>query len=257
MRKPLVVGNWKMHGELASARALALAVRHAEGHCVGVEIAVCPPFVHLGGVLEVLSGSEVASGAQSVCEFEGGAYTGEISAQMLRDLGVRYVIVGHSERRALFGESDARVLAKLRQVQAVGLTPILCVGETLQERQADDTEKVLARQLEGVLDAPDAAALLADLVLAYEPVWAIGTGETATPQQAQAVHAFIRARVAGAGPLRAAALRVLYGGSVKPDNAPQLFAMPDIDGGLIGGAALKAADFIAICVAARARLGLA
>ncbi len=254
MRKPLVVGNWKMNGVLASARALAAAVRHGHTRCPGVEIALCPPFVHLGAVAEVLAGSAVASGAQSVCEFERGAYTGEVSAEMLSDLGLRYVIVGHSERRALFGESDERVLAKLRRAQAAGLTPILCVGETLLERQAQATETVIARQLDALLNAADAAALLENLVLAYEPVWAIGTGETATPQQAQAVHAFIRARIARTAPQTAAGLRVLYGGSVKPDNAVDLFAMPDIDGGLIGGAALKAEDFIAICVAALTRL---
>ena len=254
MRTPLVVGNWKMNGSLRNASALAGAVRAGEGSFAGVECGLCPPFVHLAAVVAALGGSRLLPGAQDVCEFEPGAYTGETAAEMLLELGAHFVIVGHSERRALFGDTDTRVLAKVRRAQTVGLTPILCVGETLDERRKGVTETVVARQLDSLLGQPDAPTLLERLVVAYEPVWAIGTGETATPAQAQAVHEFIRSRVAARDARAASALRVLYGGSVKPGNAAELFAMADIDGGLIGGAALKAEDFIAICAAATARL---
>ncbi len=254
MRTPLVIGNWKMNGTLASARALASDVAAALPQLAGVEMAVCPPFVHVPAVAAALSGSALALGAQNLCEFEPGAYTGEVAAEMLLELGVRWVLVGHSERRALFGDSNERVLAKLRRAVACGLTPVLCVGETLAERQAGHTETVVDAQLDAVLNASDAEALLPALVVAYEPVWAIGTGETASPEQAQDVHRYIRARLAARAPTLAAQMRLLYGGSVKASNAQALFAMPDIDGGLIGGAALKAEEFIAIGLAARARL---
>ena len=256
MRTPLVVGNWKMNGSLRSARALAAAVRNGEAGFSGVECGICPPFVHLAAVADALSGARLRSGAQDVCEFEPGAYTGETAAEMLLELGAHFVIVGHSERRAHFGDTDTRVLAKVRRAQSVGLMPILCVGETLDERRDGVTETVVGRQLDALLGQSDAPTLLARLVVAYEPVWAIGTGETATPAQAQAVHAFIRKRVAARDAAAASGLRVLYGGSVKPGNAAELFAMADIDGGLIGGAALKAEDFIAICVAAVSRLAV-
>lgn len=253
MRRPLVVGNWKMHGSRAMARELCAGILASRASFEGVDVGVCPPYVLLAQVADSLRGSGVMWGAQDLSEHAGGAYTGEVAASMLTDFDASIVIVGHSERRALHAETDAQTVNKLRQARAAGLLPILCVGETLDERKAGSTEAIVARQLDAVLQAADAAALLETLVIAYEPVWAIGTGETATPDQAQAVHAFIRQRVGASG----AGLRILYGGSVKPGNAAELFAMPDIDGGLIGGAALKSEDFVAICVAARARLGRA
>jgi triosephosphate isomerase (TIM) len=238
-RSRLVAGNWKMHGSRAANSALLGALRQEIGALRGAECAVCPPFPYLQQVAELVAGTALALGAQNVSEHAQGAYTGEVSAAMLTELGCRYVIVGHSERRQLYGESEALVAAKLAAAQAAGLVPILCVGETLQEREAGRTEEVVARQLDAVLwQGP-----LQTAVLAYEPVWAIGTGRNATPEQAQAVHAFLRRRVP-------AGTRILYGGSVKPANAGALFAMPDIDGGLIGGASLVAADFIQIVKAA-------
>lgn len=252
MRKPLVVGNWKMNGTLTSVAALAdgvLAGLPGES----VECGVCPAFVHLQAVAAQLRNSRLRLGAQDVSEFGPGAYTGEIAAEMLVELGTHFVIIGHSERRSFFGDTDERVLAKTRRARTAGLTPIICVGETLSERKQGVTEAVVARQLELLLSAPDARELLTPAILAYEPVWAIGTGETATPEQAQAVHRFIRGRVAECDTELAERMRLLYGGSVKPGNAAELFAMPDIDGGLIGGAALKAEDFLAICLAAQQR----
>ena len=254
MRTPLVVGNWKMHGAIAMARELCADMLAARATYSGVEVGICPPYVLLPLVAGLLEASGLAWGAQDVSEHASGAYTGEVSAAMLREFGAGLAIIGHSERRAMFGDTDALTVLKLRQAGAGGLLPILCVGETLAERKAGHTETVVARQLDALLGQPDAQALLGRLVIAYEPVWAIGTGETATPEQAQAVHAFIRARIGGTA---AGALRILYGGSVKPGNAAELFAMPDIDGGLIGGAALKSEDFVAICAAARGRLGSA
>ena len=233
-RKRLVAGNWKMHGSRAANRALSDAIL-GEAQKTEVECAVCPPFPYLQQVAEQLRGSRVALGAQNVSEHAQGAYTGEVSAAMLAEFGCRYVIVGHSERRQLFGEGDAQVAAKFAAAQAAGLKPIVCVGETLAEREAGHTEEVVARQLHAVL----ARASFGDAVLAYEPVWAIGTGRNATPEQAQAVHAFLRRKLS-------AGVRILYGGSVKPQNAAAIFAMPDVDGGLIGGASLVAEDFVAI-----------
>lgn len=250
MRTPLVVGNWKMHGSRAMARELCDGIKAALAGFAGVDVGVCPPYVLLPEVATILRGSPIAWGAQDVSEQASGAYTGEVSAAMLKEFDASLVIVGHSERRAMYGDTDGLTVLKLRQAQAAGLLPILCVGETLAERQAGQTEAVVARQLDALLGADDAGQLLQHSVIAYEPVWAIGTGETATPAQAQAVHAFIRARIGAA----AARTRVLYGGSVKPGNAAELFGMPDIDGGLIGGAALKSEDFVAICSAARGRL---
>jgi triosephosphate isomerase len=199
----------------------------------------------------LLQGSVIALGAQDLCEQTGeGAYTGEVSGAMLRDAGCRYVIVGHSERRTIYGEDDQRVAEKFFAARAAGLTPILCVGERLEERERGDTEAVVARQLDAVLNREGGAAALAGAVIAYEPVWAIGTGRTATPEQAQQVHAFIRRRIAGRDRGVADRLQILYGGSVKPGNAAELFAMADIDGGLIGGASLDAEHFLAICRAA-------
>jgi triosephosphate isomerase (TIM) len=254
MRTPLVVGNWKMHGSCAMTRELCAGISAERLRFEGVEVGICPPFVLLPLVADTLRPDGLRWGAQNLSEHESGAYTGEVSASMLAEFGATLAIIGHSERRAMFGDTDELTVLKLRRAQAVGLTPILCVGETLAERNAGATEQVVARQLDALLRQPDAANLLGNLVIAYEPVWAIGTGETATPDQAQAVHAFIRARIGGSA---AAATRILYGGSVKPGNAPELFAMADIDGGLIGGAALKSEDFVAICAAARGRLGAA
>ncbi len=255
-RKPLVVGNWKMHGDrAANARllsALAGGVDASLGGAVG--IAVCPPYPYLDQARASLASTPIEFGAQDVSAFENGAYTGEVSVAMLLDCGCRWAIVGHSERRTLFGEQDAEVASKAARALEQGLAVIVCVGETLAEREKELTEAVLARQLEAL--APVAAKADAQrFVVAYEPVWAIGTGRTASPEQAQAAHAFIRARLGAAGFAAAKDTRILYGGSVKPANAESLFAMPDIDGGLIGGASLSADDFIAIVRAAASARG--
>lgn len=248
-RRPLVVGNWKMHGSLASAAALLNALRHELQNNTVVDVAVCAPFVHLPLCRELLTISGIHWGAQNVSEYTQGAYTGEIAASMLAELDCRYVLIGHSERRALFGETDPVVVAKIRQVLSARLTPILCVGETLSERESGITEAVIARQLHAVLDALEPEQL-AELVVAYEPVWAIGTGKTASPEQAQAVHAYIRQLWVARQPEQASELIVLYGGSVKADNARLLFTQPDVDGGLVGGAALDQNQFCAIVNAA-------
>ncbi len=247
MRKSLVVGNWKMHGSLAGNVALLEAVK-AGAAGVRADVALCVPYPYLAQAGTVLSGSKVAWGAQDVSEYESGAYTGEVSAAMLADLGCSCVIVGHSERRSFYGDTDAVVAAKFVAAQKAGLTPILCVGETLAERESGVTTAVVTRQLDAVLAAAGVSALKS-AVVAYEPVWAIGTGKTASPQQAQEVHALIRARFAAEDAAIAQTTRILYGGSVKPANAQELFGQTDIDGGLIGGASLVAADFLAICAA--------
>ncbi len=251
MRRPLVAGNWKMHGSREGSRALVGAILEGLGPGAGAEVAVCPPFVYLADVQEALGGGPVALGAQDLCPVPGeGAHTGEVSGRMLAEFGCRYVIVGHSERRSLYGEDDATVARKFLAAREAGLRPILCVGERLEEREAGVTEQVVARQLDAVLQCEDGLEGLREAVIAYEPVWAIGTGRTATPGQAQEVHAFIRARVGERDPGLAEGLRILYGGSVKPENAAELFAQPDVDGGLIGGASLRADSFLAICRAA-------
>jgi triosephosphate isomerase len=239
-RTRLVAGNWKMHGSRAANRALLDAILKGLDRD-GAECAVCVPFPYLADMQQWLQATPIAWGAQNVSEHAAGAYTGEVAASMLKELGCRYAIVGHSERRQLYRETDEQVAAKFVAAQAAGVTPILCVGETLEERDAGRTQDVVARQLDAVLGK----AQLGAAVLAYEPVWAIGTGRNATPEQAQTVHAFLRRKVSTDTP-------ILYGGSVKPQNAPALFAMPDVDGGLIGGASLVAADFLAILRAARA-----
>jgi triosephosphate isomerase len=249
LRRPLVAGNWKMHGSRAEAERLVGALIARGAAAGGAEVVVCPPFVHLADVGRQLAGSRLVLGAQDVCAEEPGAHTGEIAASMLADAGCRYVIVGHSERRALYGEDDALVARKFQAAQRHGLVPVLCVGETLAERERGATREVVLRQLDAVLAAAGERAFTT-AVVAYEPVWAIGTGRTATPGQAQEVHALIRVRIAEKDARIAASLRVLYGGSVKADNAGLLFAMPDVDGGLIGGASLKAEEFTAICRAA-------
>ena len=237
-----------MNGTASSARQLAAEVVAGAGAAGHTEIVICPAFPHLLPVAAVVRDSDVALGAQNVYPKAEGAYTGEVSVAMLADAGCRYAIVGHSERRALLSESDHFVAEKVACLLASGLTPILCVGESLEEREAGDTERVVQRQLDAVLEHVGASMLPAT-VIAYEPVWAIGTGRTASADQAQAVHAFIRARLSHVAADAALETRILYGGSVKPENATSLFSMPDIDGGLIGGAALSADSFLAICKA--------
>lgn len=247
MRIPLVVGNWKMHGTLTGNAALLRAIR--EGVRGRTETAVCVPYPYLAQAKEILADRDLTWGAQDVSEHAAGAWTGEVSGGMLADFSCRYVLIGHSERRTHFGDTDAVVGAKFAAARAAGLIPILCVGETLAEREAGVTGEVVARQLDAVLAANGRDAF-AHAVVAYEPVWAIGTGRTATPAQAQEVHALIRARLSSADGKIGEQLRILYGGSVKPGNAAEIFAQPDIDGGLIGGASLVAEDFLAICAAA-------
>jgi len=249
MRRKMVAGNWKMHGSRAENGQLVDAIINGFGGEARVDCVVCPPFVYLYEVARQLRDGGLALGGQDVCAEASGAYTGEVSAAMLRDVGCRYVIVGHSERRSLYGEDDRLVARKFVAAQSAGLTPILCVGEQLADREAGSTYEVIQRQLDAVLAIVDVAAL-ARAVIAYEPVWAIGTGRNATPDQAQDVHAFIRGRIAARDAKIAAALPLLYGGSVKAGNAGELFAMPDVDGGLIGGASLKPEEFLAICRAA-------
>jgi triosephosphate isomerase len=249
MRRPLVAGNWKMHGSRAEAAALLDELIQQQADTRAAEVAVCPPFVYLMDAARRLKESDIVLGAQNVCAEAVGAFTGEISAAMLKDVGCRYVIVGHSERRALYHEDDKLVARKFVAAQSQKVTPILCVGETLEQRERGETEHVVARQLDAVIAVAGVAAL-GDTVIAYEPVWAIGTGKNATPQQAQAVHAFIRDRIAGRDAKIAAALRILYGGSVKAANAAELFEMPDVDGGLVGGASLRGDEFGRICAAA-------
>ena len=250
MRRPLVAGNWKMHGSRDdAARLVGELVSRAVGSGA-VEVVVCPPFVYLQDVSHRLRGSAIILGAQDACAEDAGAHTGEVSAAMLADVGCRYVIVGHSERRALYREDDALIARKFVAVLRHGLSPILCVGESLEERERGATHEVVARQLDAVLGAAGIGGFGA-AVVAYEPVWAIGTGRTATPEQAQEVHALIRGRITEKDATISASLRVLYGGSVKASNAAELFAKPDVDGGLIGGASLKADEFGRICAAAR------
>ena len=244
-RTKLVVGNWKMNGNRALNAELLAALR-AAGPWVA-EVAVCAPFPYLADVALSLQGANIAWGAQDCSAFDSGAYTGEVAASMLAEFGCRYVIVGHSERRALHLEGDQLVADKAKTALAHNLTPIVCVGETLAQREAGQTEIVVKRQLSVVIHT--LAHCISQVVVAYEPVWAIGTGKTATPEQAQAVHALLRVQLAAASP-KADEMKILYGGSVKADNAATLFAQNDIDGGLIGGASLKAAEFAAVCRAA-------
>ncbi|MFA5663660.1 triose-phosphate isomerase [Castellaniella sp.] len=245
MRRPLIMGNWKMHGSLADNAVLLAGIRDGTARLRGQpELAVCVPFVYLAQAQMALADSVISWGAQDVSVHEKGAYTGEISGAMLADFGCRWVLCGHSERRALHGEGSALVAAKAAGALAAGLTPVVCVGETLSDREAGETECVVGDQLDPVLAL--GADALSRLVIAYEPVWAIGTGRSATPEQAQEVHALIRASLARHG---ASATRILYGGSVKPDNAAALFAQDDIDGALIGGASLQADSFLGIAAA--------
>ena len=247
MRRKLVVGNWKMNASRAANAALLAGLRQAEAGWT-CEVAVCPPFPYLVQLVGLLDGSAIGLGAQDCSAHAPGAYTGDVAPDMLAEIGCRYVIVGHSERRALHGESDQQVADKAKAVLAHRLLPIVCVGETLAQREAGETAVVVKRQLSAVIHT--LGPCVSEIVVAYEPVWAIGTGRTASPAEAQAVHALLRAQLHAATE-HSAAMPILYGGSVKPDNAAALFAQADIDGGLIGGASLQAADFAAICRAAR------
>ena len=246
-RQILVAANWKMNGTLESIRPLLTDVIQGVSG-ISSEVAICPPFIYVPELAEQLKESEIKLGAQNISQLEKGAYTGEIAASMLNDYDCEYVIIGHSERRTLYAETDELVAEKFSAVQSGGMTPILCVGELLEEREANNTEDVIARQLDTVIEHAGIEAFN-NAVIAYEPVWAIGTGKTATPEQAQEVHEFIRLRLARHDNDTADKVRILYGGSVKADNAEQLFKMADIDGGLIGGASLVAEDFLTICKA--------
>lgn len=248
MRMPLIAGNWKMNGTLALIERFGNAFAKA-GLAPSVEVALMPPAPYLAAAQEALGATPVMLGAQTLNPESSGAHTGEVSGSMLAEFDVRYVLVGHSERRSLYHEDDAGVLARVRAALGVGLTPVLCVGETLAERESGRSDTVVLSQIEAVFDNLDSSAR-GRLVIAYEPVWAIGTGHTATPAQAQAMHAAIRARLADYDAGLAAAARLLYGGSMKADNAAELLAQPDIDGGLVGGASLKVDDFLAICQSA-------
>jgi triosephosphate isomerase len=248
MRRKLIAGNWKMNGGLAANVALLAGIKGELGQ-PACDVAVCVPAPYFAQCQAELSGTSVAWGGQDVSNHESGAYTGEMSAAMLFDFGCKYVLAGHSERRAYHGESNELVAQKALRAVQTGLIPIVCVGETLTEREAGQTDAVVGQQIDAVLASIEVADL-AKIVIAYEPVWAIGTGKTATPQMAQDVHAVLRKKIAAKSAAVAAAMQILYGGSMKPDNAKELLAMPDIDGGLIGGASLKAADFLAIVRAA-------
>ena len=247
MKKKLIAGNWKMNGTAASNAALleALLAKSADWKC---PVAVCVPAVYMAQVQAIVEGTAIALGAQDVSAQESGAYTGEISASMLKEFGTRYAIVGHSERRQYHGETDATVATKATRALAAGITPIVCVGETLAERESGRTEEVVKRQLAAVIHAN--GHCISEIVVAYEPVWAIGTGKTATPEMAQQVHAVLRAQLQAATE-NADRVHILYGGSMNAANAEQLLAQPDIDGGLVGGAALKSADFLSIIAAAK------
>lgn len=249
MRKPLVVGNWKMNGTKQMVQALLGALVASNTENDGAEVVVCPPYLYIPLVMKLLHGTSISIGGQDVWVESDGAFTGDISAAMLADFGCSWVIVGHSERRSLHAEDNYLVAKKVMAAQMAGLVPIICVGETLDEREDGKTEAVIARQLDAVLETAGIQSF-ASAVIAYEPVWAIGTGRTATPQQAQEIHEYIRQRIAINNADIALSLRILYGGSVKPGNAAELFNQPDIDGGLIGGASLNAVDFIQICRAA-------
>lgn len=247
-RQALVAGNWKLNGSRGSVADLARDVADGIGS-LSCEVVVCPTYVHLGDVQGVMGNTPLKLGAQNCAEAGSGAFTGEVSASMLVEYGCRYVLVGHSERRQLFGETSSQVAIKVQSVQQASMVPVLCVGETLEERERGEMQSVIGEQLDAVVGLGGIAAF-EHIVVAYEPVWAIGTGQTASPAQAQEVHGMIREKLSALDAAIADRLRIVYGGSVKPDNAAELFSQPDIDGGLIGGAALDAASFLAICQAA-------
>jgi len=252
MRRPVVAGNWKMHGSRSANQALLSELERRVRPDWPIDVAVFPPYVYLAEAARTLDEGPIRVGAQDVCAEASGAFTGQVGASMLKDVGCRYAIVGHSERRRLYHEDDTLVGRKFAAVLQVGLTPVLCVGETLEEHEAHHAEAVVARQIDAVI-AMNGIASFAHAIVAYEPVWAIGTGRTASPQQAQAVHAYLRSRIAAQDANIARHLRILYGGSVKGGNAAELFVMPDVDGGLVGGASLSADEFLQICAAAALR----
>jgi triosephosphate isomerase len=250
MRRPLVAGNWKMNGDTESTISLVKGITDGRAEVTNAEVLICPPYILIPRAADALNGrDDISLGAQDLDIHQNGAFTGQISASMLVDAGCKYVIVGHSERRAIYGESDQDVADKFKVAQEGGLTPVLCVGETLEERESGETEAVVARQIQAVIDVVGINQL-DNAVIAYEPVWAIGTGKTATPEMAQEVHRFIRAMLAALNGDIAEKLRILYGGSMNAGNAESLIRMTDIDGGLIGGASLQAESFLAICMAA-------
>ena len=249
MRQVMVAGNWKMNGSSESVKELMAGLVEGAAAVNNAEMVVCPPAVYIPRVSGMADGTTITVGSQNVCDEDKGAFTGEISADMLKDIGCEYAIVGHSERRALYGESDELVAKRFAAARRNGIKPIFCIGETLEEREAGITNEVCARQIDAVI-ALEGVEALADAVIAYEPVWAIGTGKVATPEQAQEVHAFIRGKIADLNAPVAEGLRILYGGSMNPGNAKELIGQTDIDGGLIGGASLKAEDFLAICQSA-------
>jgi len=248
MRTPLVAGNWKMNGSRESVKELINGVVEGAKSLTGVEVAVCPPAIYIADVTAVTVGSSVEVGSQDACTELKGAFTGETSVEMVKDFSCKYAIIGHSERRSLYGETDEIVAEKFTTVKNAGIIPIFCIGETLEERESGVTEEVCARQIDAVFTAQGDDAF-ADSVIAYEPVWAIGTGKTASPEQAQSVHAFIRQHLAKRNADVADKVQILYGGSMNPANAKELIGQVDIDGGLIGGASLKAGDFMAVCQA--------
>ena len=250
MRQVIVAGNWKLNGSLDSITSLISGIKVGLGEDNKARVIVCPVALHIGKVAKLIAGSAIELGSQNACDQTSGAYTGEVSVDMLKEYTVEHVILGHSERRAIYGETDALVAAKFKTVKDAGLTPILCVGETLEERESGDTENVVARQLDAVIETHGIEAM-DGCIIAYEPVWAIGTGKTASPEQAQEIHQFIREKLAAKSADVAQKTQILYGGSVNGGNAEELFSKADIDGGLIGGASLKAEDFLKICSAAK------
>lgn len=249
MRQPMVAGNWKMNGSSSSVKELIAGIKDGMASVTKAEVVVCPPAVYIPRVSGAVEDTAIKVGSQNVCDQDKGAFTGEISGEMLKDVGCEYAIVGHSERRSLYGESDELVAKRFAAARRNGIKPIFCIGETLQEREQGITNDVCSRQIDAVI-ALEGVEALADGVIAYEPVWAIGTGKTASPEQAQEVHAYIRGKIAALNADVAEGLRILYGGSMNPANAAELISQADIDGGLIGGASLKAEDFLAICSAA-------
>lgn len=249
MRQPMIAGNWKMNGSSESIKELIAGIKAGMSAVNKAQVVVCPPAVYIPQVSADVSGSKIAVGSQNICDQDKGAFTGEIAGSMLKDLACHYAIIGHSERRALYGESDELIAKRYAAARRNGITPIFCIGETLEQREKGITNDVCSKQIDAVI-ALEGVEALTDGVIAYEPVWAIGTGKTATPEQAQEVHAFIRDKIRKLNASVAEGVQILYGGSMNAGNAAELLAQPDIDGGLIGGASLKAEDFLAICKAA-------
>ena len=245
MRRTLIAGNWKMNGSLSSIEELINGIKGGLTDVTNADMAVCPPAVYISKVNELIGDAKIGLGSQNICDQESGAFTGELAPSMLKEFNCSYAIIGHSERRSLYGESDELVAKRFAMAVQSGITPLFCIGETLEERESGVMEDVVSRQLDAVIDTQGIEAI-GQCVIAYEPVWAIGTGVTASPEQAQAVHAFIRSKLAALSTEVAEKVQILYGGSMNAGNAKELLSQPDIDGGLIGGAALKAGDFLAI-----------